>query len=240
MPLEPFANWGELDDPHHTDAVDARKPSINLAPRQPLPPPVPTAWEWRISDAAGPVSVRRDDPSPAGSLPSRTWGLQGAPTPSRYAIEPSRLHVFTEEVGRLDLRPLLGPYGRALSMTVTGAGKEDVHVLASGPLRLFSFYGAGASDDGGSQGVARKVELMGEPWGNFLDDEPFLAPFSVGVEGERVGVVFPRKGYMVRPSVRPPKQARSLARSLACPLVLLPVLVAAVGQTTRTQRRNNR
>ncbi len=140
--------------------------------------------------------VRRDT-----SLPARGWGLQGPPAPLRYAIEPSRLRAFTEEAGRLDLRPHLGPYGRALALTVTGQQREDIHVLASSPLRLLSFYGGGASGGGAAAAaasVARRVELIGGGWGNYLDDEPYLVPFSFGPGEERVGVVFPRKAYMVR------------------------------------------
>lgn len=92
----------------------------------------------------------------------------------------------------------MGPYGRPLAMAATGLGQEDLHVLVSAPLRLLTFYGAGAGGGGGG-GVMRRVELIGGGWGNYLDDRPYLVPYAVGDGGgERVGVVFPRKGYMVR------------------------------------------
>jgi hypothetical protein len=183
-----------MADDDNADGDTFPSPQVNLAPKTPLPPPTP-AGEWRLDpptndNTSAPLPVRQET-----TLSTRGWSLQGPPAPARYATEPSRLRVFTEESARLDLRPHLGSYGRPLALAVTGPGREDIHVLASAPLRLFSFYGAGG--DGGGGGVVRRVELIGGGWGNYLDDEPHLVPFVVAPGEERVGVVFPRKGYMV-------------------------------------------
>ena len=67
--------------------------TVSLAESTALPQAVPVG-SWRIASGAaeGKVLVRRE-----GQLRERGWGLQGAPTPARYAVEPSRLDVFTEE-----------------------------------------------------------------------------------------------------------------------------------------------
>lgn len=177
------------------------RPTVDLAKLKPLPSPV-SVGHWQVLQAQGPagrsgVTVRED-----AQLKGRAWPIQSS-TPARYVMETSRMDTFTEEVARIDLRSVLGPYGAPLSLAVTTGRNgvdEDLHVLASGPLRLLSYYGASE----GGVGEARRMELLSGPWGNYLDDDPYLVPLSssLGRNADRVGVVFPRKHYMVVLSAR--------------------------------------